>query len=538
MRYIMNLSIRYKFMLIAIMGILGFTNFFSYSYYVTSSNSQRLQQVQDVSYPVLSQAAANQVRLDKIINTINTATASGDKEMLDQATAYREELSNSLKEIAKLNPALANETRLADKAVNDYFSLATGLSADVINHADPSQIASKAQHLKENLTGAQINLEKLYQGSYSDFKSKLGEANAASRSAIFWGVLVGLGTLVTLLLSAHWIANLTTRHINSVVHSLRTLAHGEGDLTLRLESKAKDEIGELVTQFNAFVENLREIISQVITASDKVAQAVDEMSTITEQTGQGMQRQQVESEHLVTAIDQMSATVGEVAKHAANAAHTAAQANGEAGKGQQVVLRTIETINTLAEEVEKAAASMQRLQADTLEVGTVMDVIRGIAEQTNLLALNAAIEAARAGEHGRGFAVVADEVRTLASKTQDSTLKIEKTIQQLRAGANKVGEVMLHSRDQAKLSVTQAASTGSSLEAITAMVAAISDMNRQIATATEEQSVVTNEIQINVNHIRDIAEQSNQGAQRAAGATEGLSELADKLRALVGKFRI
>ena len=538
MRYIMNLSIRYKFMLIAIMGILGFSNFFSYSYYVTSSNSQRLQQVQDVSYPVLSQAAANQVRLDKIINTINTATASGDREMLEQASAYREELVKSLKDIAKLNPALTKETRLADKAVNDYFSLATGLSADVINHADPAQIASKAQHLKENLTGAQTNLEKLYQGSYSDFESKLGEANAASRSAIFWGLLVGLGTMVTLLLAAYWIANLTTHHINSVVRSLRTLANGEGDLTLRLESKAKDEIGELVTQFNAFVENLREIISQVITASDKVAQAVDEMSTITEQTGQGMQRQQVESEHLVTAIDQMSATVGEVAKHAANAAHTAAQANDEAGKGQQVVLRTIETINTLAEEVEKAATSMQRLQADTQEVGTVMDVIRGIAEQTNLLALNAAIEAARAGEHGRGFAVVADEVRTLASKTQDSTLKIEKTIQQLRAGANKVGEVMLHSRDQAKLSVTQAASTGSSLEAITAMVAAISDMNRQIATATEEQSVVTNEIQLNVNHIRDIAEQSNQGAQRAAGATQGLSELADKLHALVGKFRI
>ena len=539
MRLLMNLSIRNKFMIIAVVGMLGFAGYLVFSYQVTTGNAERLARVQNVSYPVLANANNNKVQLEEIQDVLNAAVASGEMGMLEGADKAYQSLNTSLDEMAKLNDELAADIADTRNRLSEYFSLARSLSAGMISGSlDPTSMSRRAEQMNRLLTQLREDLADLHQHSYRDFSGTLAQANEASQSAVNVGVGIGLVTIAMLGLFAFLIGQMTTQNINNVVRSLREMASGEGDLTQRLQTRLKDEIGDLVNEFNAFVGNLQDIIRQVVTASEKVAGAVEGMSSVTEQTQSGMRRQRSEAEHLVTAIDEMSATVGDVARHASSASGAAADTDNEAKKGKQVVEATIETINSLAEEVEKAAEAMQRLHADTEEVGTVMDVIRGIAEQTNLLALNAAIEAARAGEHGRGFAVVADEVRTLASRTQDSTVKIEKTIEQLRNGANLVGEVMSHGRDQARTSVDQAAAAGSSLEAITTMAGTISDMNRQIATATEQQSTVANEIQKNVNQIRDIAEQSSQGAERAADSNRELAALAGELHRLVGKFRI
>ncbi len=228
----------------------------------------------------------------------------------------------------------------------------------------------------------------------------------------------------------------------------------------------------------------------------------------------------------------------EVARNASSASQAAQEADGEAGNGKQVVSASIDAINALAGEVEKAAEVIDKLETDSENISKVLDVIKGIAEQTNLLALNAAIEAARAGEQGRGFAVVADEVRTLASRTQQSTEEIHEIIERLQADAESAVQVMNTGRGQAQSSVEQAAHAGESLERIAKAVTTISDMNAQIASAAEEQTAVAEEINRNIVGITQAGQESAQGAQQTATSSEELAKLAARLQGLVSQFRV
>ncbi|MGD8593954.1 MAG: methyl-accepting chemotaxis protein, partial [Gammaproteobacteria bacterium] len=232
------------------------------------------------------------------------------------------------------------------------------------------------------------------------------------------------------------------------------------------------------------------------------------------------------------------ATVQEVARNATEAANAASHSDEEAQKGQAVVDRTINAIDALASEVDRAANVIHRLEQDSDQIGTVLDVIKGIAEQTNLLALNAAIEAARAGEQGRGFAVVADEVRTLASRTQQSTAEIQQMIERLQAGAQEAVSVMDDSRSRAADSVSSAQSAGQSLQSITGSVASITDMNTQIAAAADEQSAVAEEVNKNIVNINHAAERAADGAKQTSAASNALAGLAQDLQALVGQFKV
>jgi methyl-accepting chemotaxis protein len=366
----------------------------------------------------------------------------------------------------------------------------------------------------------------------------LEQADAATRSR-----LVGSSLLVLALLSVivATMGLLTRRLLSQPIAravSQMTEAQRNGDLTVRLDEQRRDEVGQLATGFNAFVATIRELVHEVNGSARQLASAAVEMATVTEQTTQGMRRQQSETDQVATAMNEMSATVEEVARHALTAAGAAHRASDASADGRRVVQETIGAIDALAGEVERVAEVIHKVEGNSAEIGKVVDVINGIAQQTNLLALNAAIEAARAGEQGRGFAVVADEVRSLASKTQSSTEEIRRMIERLQQGAGEAVSAMQQGRTGARNSVAKAADAGVALDAITGAVTEINDMNAQIASAAEEQSAVAEEINRNIVNISHVATETTDGAQQTARASEELARLAERLRAQLERFRV
>jgi methyl-accepting chemotaxis protein len=358
-------------------------------------------------------------------------------------------------------------------------------------------------------------------------------ADARNTTLGIGGVALIIGILLALLIS-----RTITRPLCEAARTMEDIAEGEGDLTRRLDANGRNELARLASAFNRFTEKIQILVREVANATSQLHGASDSMNNITAETDRGIREQQSETDQVATAVNEMAATVQEVARSATNAAEAATTADHEADQGHNVVSDTIKVITALASEVEQASTSMQRLEADSRDIGTVLDVIRGIAEQTNLLALNAAIEAARAGEQGRGFAVVADEVRVLAQRTQQSTQEIESMIDKLQQAAKDMARVMENGRVKAHETVAQAQHAGTALDSIAKAVSVISDMNVQIASAVEEQSAVAEEINKNIANISHIAEMSAEGAHQTSAASREIRRLATELDGLVTRFKV
>ncbi len=392
---------------------------------------------------------------------------------------------------------------------------------------------SEAVQARKEMTdqGATIvtQSEQLYQIQLDRRDAESAQARTLQLISTLLALLVGV-------IAAVLITRQITRPLRETMAVVDRIA--SGDLTHNVIVTRRDELGVLQQGIARMGVTLRDLISGIRDGVTQIASAAEELSAVTEQTSAGVNSQKVETDQVATAMHEMTATVQEVARNAEEASQAAAAADGEAREGDKVVNEAIAQIERLASEVVRSTEAMSVLQQESDKIGSVMDVIKAVAEQTNLLALNAAIEAARAGEAGRGFAVVADEVRGLAQRTQKSTEEIEGLVAGLQNGTQQVSAVMNNSRALTDSSVALTRKAGLSLESITRTVSNIQSMNQQIAAAAEQQSAVAEEISRSIINVRDVSEQTAAASDETAASSVELARLGGQLQQMVSHFRV
>ena len=363
------------------------------------------------------------------------------------------------------------------------------------------------------------------------------QAELQSKLLILALIAIGMAGVVSIFMGL-FMAKMLLVPLVKIADAMKSVVEGDADLTLRLDATGQDEVADIARNFNAFVARIKDVVGDIFSYSMQLAEISTQVTMTASHTHSDVNDQQVQIEQVATAMNEMAATVQDVASNASQAAEEAKKGDIEAHTGGQVIAGTIDAINKLNINICDAAQTVSTLEQDGLSIGTVLDVIRGIAEQTNLLALNAAIEAARAGEQGRGFAVVADEVRTLASRTQDSTEEIQKMIEKLQQGTKLSAAAMADSVKLAEDAVRQAQGGTEALHKITLAITTIDDMTAQIASASEEQSAVAEEINRHIVAISGLARNMVAASNKSANTGEEMTRLVTDLSTIVKQFKI
>ncbi|MEP1444829.1 MAG: methyl-accepting chemotaxis protein [Paraglaciecola sp.] len=467
------------------------------------------------------------VRADTIGNEVNLVVDQiKDKANQIQTTAGDRDNSGTLSELYELI-----------EEVTDSISSPNGLIQSQIKRLNSRQRAITAYTAsEENISSAIQKLDDLLK--LADSKAKFAKEDVANSVTTGKTVTIVIG-LISVLIAAG-IAYRTVLAIIKPLHKVNEMLHvvSTGDLTRKLDDSAQDEFGELAKNCNNLIDSLKTLISGISSRAAQLAAAAEQTSTVTAQTTQSIQNQKSQVAQVAAATTEMHSTSQLVTKSAEDTLNQIKHADTEAEKVKAISDENKNTILILAKDVDEAAMVINKLHQDSASIGGILEVIRGVADQTNLLALNAAIEAARAGEHGRGFAVVADEVRTLASRTQQSTQEINSMIEVLQAGAEKAVAVMNQGKEQTTVCVTQAENATIALELITDAVHKAHDVSSQIEQSAREQNIVSQEISEKLENIVNIAEETTVGANQTSESSHEVAKLAEELQNSVQQFRV
>ncbi|QCZ92218.1 methyl-accepting chemotaxis protein [Salinimonas iocasae] len=539
MKFLLNLSVAKKIFLIPIIGAASFLIFVVINSYISNQNAQQLAVAKSVDFPALQLSSEALVSMEKVRDTLAGAVTTGDTEALSQAQESAQNTKQSLTQIENIDPDLSAEVNEILTEFDAYYEQASGITRSMLEGtADFSTLSDQLEQMNQRYDTVTTHLNSFKQRRDEAFDTAFEDYADAQQFLLLLGIIMGLVTTIILFATAWPIVSEIRGNLNRVVHSLRNIAEENGDLTVRIESNSKDEVGELVTYFNRFMERLQNLVKDIVDTTLPLSSLAQNLNTLTSDTNRTIENQQESATEAKSAVEQMNQSVYLVATNAAEASTAANEAADAAKEGKRVVGNTVNSIQSLADNVAETAEVIQKLESDSNQVGVVLDVIKGIAEQTNLLALNAAIEAARAGEQGRGFAVVADEVRTLASRTQQSTEEIQNTIERLQGAAQSAVNVMNKGNEKARESVDTANLAGQSLDSITQTIDQISQMNAQIADSTESQQATSRNIVGSVDAIFQRTEETSQNSHQLASASTQLADLATKLESIARQFRV
>lgn len=481
-------SILFKILSIAFVGSLGFMINLGFSYFSADKNATLLDNLKHYDFPALWSAEQAINYLSRSKDALNDYVITGEDEGLEKARQYHDLAVSNLNEIIALPVAIAEQVKPILNNYQSYFEQASEIARKMANGEDITALLSKAQQTNQQYESTLEQLKSIRDGARSHFDDSIDLVNQLASDNILYGFIFGIIMIVVLFGTGFSISLNTRKNIRDVSNSMKNIAEDNGDLTLRIPVNTRDEVGELVKWFNLFIEKLQTTLTEVINTSEPLNQLANDLNNMTNTAKMRADQQSEAIRNNLNSVDAINQSVQQIAASASQAAEATRKADDEAHQGHRVVSLVGQSIDQLSTQVGSAAQVIDKLEKDTSNVGMVLDVIKSIAEQTNLLALNAAIEAARAGEQGRGFAVVADEVRSLASKTQDSTIEIEKLIENLQQAAQDAASVMTKGTGLAGESVSQAAQAGEHLRAITDTVTGINTMNESIASATEEQT--------------------------------------------------
>ena len=537
-----NFSLTAKLSLVPAVALLGLILYVGYTSLQLSATDSRLVMLETQSYPTLEKADAVIFQFSRIPGLLNNAVAAGEPSMLDEARDVLGKIDTEQQALGALLSSQPQRRQTLDSwrsAVKTYAENALSASTKLIDgSASFDDLRPNLDRMASDLSQAQKLAADFRTGAYQDFQQTLAEAREANERTTRLGIVLSLVLIVVVSAGAWLVIRSVMANVRGVIASLQAIARGDGDLTRRVNVESNDEIGAMIELFNGFLDKLQLTIRQIIEAASPLGQVSKELYKLTQGSEENAKSQQHHTDSITRDILTMTGSIHEVAQRSQQASDEANSAARQAATARDHIGSLASGISDLGTSVMSAVQAMEQLEEETQEVGSVLTVIRSIAEQTNLLALNAAIEAARAGEQGRGFAVVADEVRNLAQKTAASTAEIQQIIQRLQSSANTVLNVMTSNGEKSRSSIERSVEATQLLETIALTVNQIDELNAGIAQFTQEQIGLSSSIQQETQVLQQDAQATANGAEATARQGEQLVSTGDHLRAATAQFRV